>query len=60
MAAYGFTKSTPLDRCYRFTHALDITRADEGAAVYRFVPSKPTRPVYVGVVVRGTLVRPQR
>ena len=60
MTTYGFTKSTPLDRCYRFAPALDITPLDEGAAVYRFAANKRGRPVFVGSVIRGALVRPQR
>jgi hypothetical protein len=56
---YGFTKSTPLDRCYRFAPRLSMSAADEGAAaVYRFHASRPLRPMYLGVVVAGQLVRP--
>lgn len=53
----GLTKSTPLDRCYRFAPRLEIEKRDEGAAVYRFSMGK--QPKYIGVIICGSLVKPQ-
>lgn len=54
---YGFTKSTPLDRTYRFSETLDtLTVQDEGAAVYLWGDGKPE---YVGVVVKQRLLTPE-
>ena len=52
---YGFTLSTPLDRCYRFAAEIEVTSRDEGAAVYQFTNRGPC---YVGVIVRGALLKP--
>lgn len=53
---YGFTKSTPMDRTYRFSETLDLlTPLDEGAAVYLWGDG---RPEYVGCVIHQKLVKP--
>lgn len=52
---YGYTKSTPLDRTYRYSDKLEITQRDEGAAIYKWADNK--RPQYVGVIVNQKLIK---
>lgn len=53
---YGFTRSTPLDRCYRFASEIVIAQQDEGASVWKFPFGKSPR--FVGTVIRGVVIKP--
>jgi hypothetical protein len=52
---YGFTMSTPHDKCYRFATDLELFARDEGAAVWVFRAGRA--PAFVGSVIRGVLVK---
>lgn len=55
VACYGYTKSTALDRTYRFDLKLTVQPGDEGSSVWRWKPGK--RPSFVGTIIGQRLRR---